>query len=103
MNQTPKYAFVKSPQNVVEIIAQIHPTDFDAMKSLELVLNDWSYKGISPKNPLKLELYRKIDDIWYTAVIKDDEGLNSYILTTFHRILERKLLGRIKKDYHKKR
>lgn len=94
------YKTVIVPQNVFEKLRNKHSTDIEHLNQLGDVLNQWDYAGKSPKDIEKIEFYKNLDGIWFTAVVKKDEQLQAYILTTFHRIYKRKLDGRIEKYLH---
>jgi len=66
------------------------------------VIDGYEYAGISPKHHKRLELYKKLDGIWFTAAVQsasDTAPIN--ILLTFHRINARKVLGRVRRGYLK--
>ena len=93
------YGSVAVPKNVYQKIMKDHSSDFEYLEHLGEVINSWEHIGISPKDAQKIEFYKKINDIWFTAVVKRDQSLQVYILTTFHRIYKRKLEKRIESGY----
>lgn len=87
------------PKNVIEKIEQKHSNDVAYLPKLGEVINRWDFAGISTKDTAKLEFYKELEGIWFTAVAKKDKRLKFYILTTFHRIYRRKLESRLVKEY----
>ncbi|GEM_PF-6563822 len=95
---------VALPTNVFRKISQYHPLDRPFLIRLSEVINDYEYAGISPKDSPKdtqrIELYKRLDDIWFTAVVQSaSPNTLVNILVTFHRINKRKLLNRIRRGY----
>jgi len=80
-----------------------HGIDVPAYMRLGDLLEAWRYAGRSPKGGDRLEVYSRLDNVWYIAVLKMDEQANAFVLTTFHRLYARKLEGRIRDGYLQQR
>lgn len=93
------YKTVLVPKNVHDKLFKKHSKDIDYLLKLGSLINLRDYIGISPKGLDRIEFYKKLDDIWFTAVVKKDRKLQAYILTTFHRIYQRKMESRIGMGY----
>ena len=93
------YQTVIVPRNILDKIRESHGDDVAYLNRLSEVLTNWDYVGESPKGIGKIEFYKNLDEIWFTAVVKGDRKLQIYILTTFHRIYKRKMESRIAKGY----
>ena len=93
------YKNILVPKSVNEKILTKHPNDIEFLARFGELISSWAYAGSSPKSLGKIEFYKQLDEIWFTAVVKKDPNLQAYVLTTFHRIYSRKLQGRIEKGY----
>lgn len=82
----------------VELIRTIHGADWSYFERLTEVIEEYEYWGHSPKRTDAIELYKRLDGIWFTVVIYapgPNTGLNS--LGTMHRIDRRKVESRRRK------
>jgi hypothetical protein len=99
----PKYENMFVPKNILAKLSGKHAIDMPYINKVGEVVNHWELRGISPKNELAMECYKKLDEIWFIAVIKDDSKMGGYILTTFHRLYDRKVMSRLAGGYLVKR
>lgn len=82
----------------VDLIRATHATDWQFFGRLTEVIEEYEYWGHSPKRTDAIELYKRLDGIWFTVVIfapGPNTGLNS--LGTMHRIDRRKVESRCRK------
>lgn len=89
-------SIVAVPRNVAEKIEERHPLDSALLSRWGEILIHWELAGISPKDPTRIEIYGRIEGIWFTTIIARDRP---HILTTFHRMKVRKMESRIRAGY----
>ena len=93
------YGTLVVPINVYQKISTEHQNDLEYLVHLGEVINSWDHIGNSPKDVEKIEFYKELEGVWFTAVVKKDKQLHAYILATFHRIYRRKMEKRIASGY----
>lgn len=74
-----------------------HPLDKSVLHNLSHFLAEWEYAGLSHKGGDRLEIYSRIDNVWFVAVVQlvnDGSNVPVNVVTTVHRIYERKLMSR---------
>lgn len=89
-------AIVAVPRNVAEKIESTHPLDSGLLSRWGEILIHWELAGVSPKDETRIEIYGRIEGVWFTTIIARDEP---NVLTTFHRMKVRKLVNRIRAGY----
>ena len=92
------------PRSIVRKIQQMHPLDMESLDRLAELLDGWELVGRSPNSVDRLELYGRLDGVWYTAVIalaREPAPFN--VLITLHRVYERKVLSRERSGRLKRR
>ena len=62
-------------------------------------MDSWEFAGYSPKSPDRIEIYGKLDEIWFTTVVRGDQTYGYSSLITMHRIYRRKVESRARKGY----
>jgi predicted xylose isomerase-like sugar epimerase len=83
------------PLNVVAKIEQRHAADIAAFKRLRELLDSWEFAGLSLSAANRLEVYGRIDSIWYAVMVRLATAETPYnVLVTFHRVYERKVMAR---------
>lgn len=93
LHDSARRAVVVPTQMRDKVVAK-HAPDADQLARYGELLRDWEYAGLSPTSG-RLEVYGRLDGVWHTAVIVvDDPRVPVNILTTFHRLYERKVLAR---------
>ncbi len=82
----------------LQLMNQEHSADRPYFDRMQEILEHYEYWGWSLKNPSAIELYVRIDGIWFTEVVFAP-GDNSRICSigTMHRIDRRKMHRRIVK------
>ncbi|HHV79080.1 MAG TPA: minor capsid protein [Firmicutes bacterium] len=81
-------------------ILRDHPDDAGYLDRISEVIEAWEYQGKSPKHPRRLERYKQLDGIWFTAVVQLAGETSDYVdnfVVTFHRLDERKVRSRYNK------
>lgn len=92
------------PKNVRAKIQTKHLAALQQLSELGTLLAEWEYAGVSPKDAKRLEVYGRLNSIWYTAaIIRADDQTRANALATFHRIEARKVRSRVSKGYLKGR
>jgi hypothetical protein len=76
-----------------------HPLDAPYLNRLPELFDGWILAGISPKHSSRLEIYCRIDGIWFTVVVRADPELGASFLVTLHRLYARKVASRERKGY----
>ena len=92
------------PRSIVRKIQRTHPSDVENLDRLVELLDRWDLVGRSPNSVDRLELYGRLDGVWYTAVIaraRDPAPFN--VLITLHRVYERKVVSRERSGRLKRR
>ena len=101
---TPVSRVVLVPRSIVSKIQQTHPLDVEGLDRLTELLDRWELVGRSPISTDRLELYGRLDGVWYTAVIALAREPAPYnLLVTFHRVYERKVRSRERSGRLKRR
>lgn len=83
---------VAVPRNIVEKIRDQHDADYPFLRRWGAVLTGWEVSGRSKSDERRIEVYGRLDGIWFRAVIADDVP---NVLVTFHRVYEKKVRLRI--------
>jgi hypothetical protein len=87
------------PISVRDKIAARHPLDAAALERVGELLDGWELAGMSPKGDGRLELYGRLDNMWFTAVIKSEATTAINVLITAHRVYARKVRSRERKGH----
>jgi hypothetical protein len=82
------------PKNIVEKIRDYHAADLPSLIRWGELLTNWEVRGISRTNEGRLEVYGKLDGVWFRAVIARDRP---NVLVTFHRVYEKKVRVRVER------
>ncbi len=83
------------PANVREKVAERHPDDAAMLAQLGRLIHGWECAGRSPSGGDRVEIYGRLDGMWHTAVLAVDEGAGVSVLSTFHRVYERRVEARL--------
>lgn len=86
---------VAVPRNIVEKIRDQHDADYPFLQRWGTVLVEWEISGRSRSDERRIEVYGRLDGIWFRAVIAHDVP---NVLVTFHRVYEKKVRLRIERD-----